>query len=546
MSLAAVVTLAVAGFVAVDNAGVLGKTSVDVNKSAIGAASVTTGTIVDGLEEEPANLNPILSPSETFSEIVDMSLYRNLFMVNPKNQLVPQMATVVPTVKNGGISKDGLVYTIHLDPKAKWSNGQPVTSKDVQITYELIMSPEVNAVSKLGWDDVKSFQIVNDKEFKITLKEPDAAFVQDALASVMPGIIPYSVFGKMNPKDVNTAKFNSDPTVTNGPYKFVSWTPGADIEVTANPYWDGPKPKTKNIDFKIIPDQNTLLTNAKSHSINVWYFDPVQDLDQIKAISGATVHVTKMPVFEMAVVNFKDPVMKDVKVRQAMEMAIDRQAIVQQLYKGNGVLLAADQSSMAWSSNPKLKPYPYDPAQAKQLLTQDGWKMGSDGYFQKNGKDLSITYITTSGNSTREATERLIMFWFKQVGIKMTIKNYPANEYFGSILPSGKGWDLAEFQDQDSSDPPAGPQELFTPTGSADYGSYNNPTVNKLFAEQAVETNAAKRTQMMQQIETIFHDDLPALWYYAPEEIDTSINMTGYVPNPWDVDTWNCYDWALK
>jgi peptide/nickel transport system substrate-binding protein len=505
-----------------------------------------SGTIVDGLFEEPGNLNPILGPDMTFSLIVDTSLYRNLFMVNPQNQLVPQMATEVPTVQNGGISADGLTYTFHLNPNAKWSNGDPFTSKDVQVTYNLITNSQVNAVSKLGWQDVQTFTIVNDHEFKVTLKKPDPAFIDDALSGSLPGILPASVFGSMNPKDVNTATFNHNPTVTNGPYKFVNWVPGASITVTANPYWMGPKPKTTTIQYKVIPDQNTLLTNVKAHAVNVWYFDPITELSQIQAVQGADVHLTPMPAFEMAVVNMRNPILQDVRVRQALELAIDRQAIVQQIYKGKATLLAADQGSMSWSSDPNLQPYPYDLAKAKQLMAAAGWKLGSDGYLQKNGQDFTLTYSTTAGNSVRAATERLIQYWFKQLGVKLIIKNYPANEYFGTVLPSGKGWDLGEFEFQDSTNPVSATEQLFTSTGAQNFGGFKNSTVDQLIKKVDVTTSQTQRQQMMQQVESIMHDQLPALWYYAPDEVDTTVNLSGYTPNPWSVDTWNVYDWQLK
>lgn len=516
------------------------------NSAGTSATSATGGPIIDGLFEEPGNLNPILGPDMTFSNIVESALYRNLFMVNPQNQLVPQMATEVPTVDNGGISKDGLTYTFHLDPNAKWSDGTPFTSKDVETTYKLITNSQVNAVSKLGWSSVKSFQIVSDTEFIVHLKQPDPAFIDDALAGSLPGIVPNSVFGNMDPKDVNTAAFNHAPTLSNGPYKFVSWVPGASITLTANPYWSGPKPKTKDIQFKIIPDQNTLLTNVKAHAINVWYFDPITDLSQIQAVSGAQVHLTPMPAFEMALVNFKNPILQDVRVRQALELGTDRGAIVNQVYKGKATPLAADQSAMSWSSNPNLQPYPYDPAQAKKLLAEAGWTMGSDGYLQKGGQTLSLTYATTAGNSVREATERLVQYWYKQLGIKLTIKNYPANEYFGTVLPSGNGWDLGEFEFLDSTNPVSATEEIFTSNGAQNFGSFKNSTIDQLIAKVDVTVDQTQRQQMMQQVESILHDQLPALWYYAPDEVDTTVNLSGYQPNPWSVDTWNVYDWALK
>ncbi|MCY0869002.1 MAG: peptide ABC transporter substrate-binding protein [Firmicutes bacterium] len=525
----------------------LAATMMGTGAPAVAASHATSqgGVIIDGLYEEPGNLNPILGPDETFSQIVQTSIFRNLLMATPNNVLVPDLATQVPTVANGGISKDGLVYTFHIKPSARWSNGQPVTSRDVWITWKLINNPKVNAVSKLGWDDIKVFDILNNKTFRITLRHPNGALLANAFSHNLPGILPYSVFGHMSPAAVNTASFNHDPSVSDGPFMFKSWVPGAAITVVRNPHWYGPKPKASEIVFKIIPNENTLLANAQAHAINVWYFDPIEDVPQLQQITGATVHFTSQPAFEMAVVNLRDPQLANLDVRKALEMAIDRQAIVNEIWKGHATLLAADQPATSWSNNPALTPYPYNPQAAAKLLAAAGWRKGKNGYLQKDGKTFHIVYATTAGNPYRSATERLVLYWLGQLGIQVTIHNYPANEYFGTVLPSGKGWDLGEFEYLDGPDPAFGPLELFTPSGSQDFGGYNNKTVNALFARQAVLSSEAERKPLLQQIETIFHNQLPALWYYSPQEIDTSIGITGYTPNAWSVDTWDCWNWAL-
>lgn len=502
------------------------------------------GTIVDGLYEEPANLNPILGPDQTFSNIVQTSMFRNLFYVNPHNQLMPDLATTVPTMQNGGISKNGLVYTFHLRPNARWSNGQPFTSKDVWITYKLILNPKVNAVSTLGWTDIAKFQTINAKTFRLTLKRPDGALLDNCFSGNLPGILPYSVFKNMAPQAVNTAAFNHNPTVSDGPFKFQSWNPGAAITVVRNPYWYGPKPKAAQIVFKIIPNENTLLANAQAHAVNVWYFDPIEDVSQIQAISGATLHFVAQPAWEMAVLNLRNPILQNVKVRQALELAINRPALVTDIWKGHATLIAADQPAVSWSYNPALKPYPYNPALAAKLLREAGWKMGADGYLHKGKQIFSLVYSTTAGNPYRAATERLVMFWLKQLGIQITIHNYPANEFFGSVLPSGKGWGLGEFQYGDGPDPSFGDVALFSNLGGQDFGHFNNSAVNQLLQRQAGLSTIAQRKPLLQKVETILHDQLPALWYYSPQLLATSINMTGYAPNPWGADTWNCWAWA--
>lgn len=513
------------------------------NSSSANASNVG-GTVVDGITEEPSNLNPILGPSMIYDNIVGTSMFRNLFILTPKGTLQPDIATTVPTVSNGGISKNGLTYTLHLRHDVKWSDGTKFTVKDVKETYELITNPQVNAVTRNGWDDVAQFKTIDNYDFQLTLKNPDPALLSTIFGTDQPGIIPYHIFKNISVKDVNTTAWNHDPIPSDGPFKFVSWQPGASITVARNPYWYGPKPKVDKLVFRIVPNEPTLLSSAQTGAINVWYYAPIEDYKLLQKMKGANVKVVVDPAWEGAVVNMTNPILQDVRVRQALEMGIDRKTLTSKIWYGLAPLLAADQSSVSWSYNPSLTPYPYDPAKAKKLLNEAGWTMGSDGYMQKNGKELSLVYSTTSGRPFRSTTERLIQSWFKNIGVKLTIKNYPANTFFGTVLPSGKGWDLAEFGNIDTGGDPAGtPSDSWTTNGPQNFGKYSNSKLDKLFSKQAILVSQAQRKPILQQVESTLHNDLPELWFYAPPEIDASFNMNGYQPNPWDVDTWNCWAW---
>ena len=513
--------------------------------SSTAASSSSGGTAIVGEFEEPDTLNPIAGPLMFFAQEVQQSLFANLFTLQPNGSLAPDLATVVPTTANGGISANGLTYTLHLRSDAKWTNGKPVTSEDVYVTYQLETNPKVKVASNLGWNDVASFKTISPTEFQITLKKPDQPFLATVFTQTQPGIVPASVFKGMSAAQVNASPYGHDPTVTDGPYKFVSWQPGAAITVTRNPLWFGTKPKIKTIVFKIIPSTNTLLTTAEANGLNVFAGVPIQNVPQVQKIAGSKLYYANSSLFEMIYTNQRNPILQDVRVRQALEMGINRAAIVKTLLGGRGTLLAADQSPASWGYDPNLKPWPYDPAQAAKLLTQAGWVMGSGGVRQKNGKPLSLVYSTTSGNTTREATQRLVQTWLGKIGVKITIHNYEAAALFGTILPSGQGWDLAEVAYNDQAANPASPQANFGTGGSFNWGKFSDPTLDHLYAEQATMTSQSQRQPVMFQIEKELHTQLPSLWLYSPQSIDSTFNMTGYQPNPWMQDTWNVQDWAL-
>ena len=499
-----------------------------------------SGVIVDGIFEEPNLLNPTQGPTMTFGGMVMTTMFANLYQITPAGHIVPFIATSLPKV-----SPNGLTYTFNLK-HTEWNNGTPFTAADVVATWHLIMSPGYIAASTVGWSDVKSitYPKSNPYTFTIQLKQPFPALVADCFGTDYPGIVPAQVFAHLTGKAANNAAYDHDPTITNGPFEFKSWTPGVSITVVPNPHWFGPAPKSKEIVFEVIPNDNALLADAQSHSINVYYFDSITQVKQLQAIPGAKVYFTTQPAWEGITLNEKNPFLRSVKVRQALQMAINTPVLIKDVWKGHALPAAADQPPDSFAHNPALKPWPYDPARSRQLLKQAGFKMGPGGYLEKGGKTFSLVYSTTSDNPWRALDQELIQVWFKAIGVKVTIKDYPANAYFGTVLPSEKGWDMGEFEYAEGYDPLAGMQPVYGTGGVNNYASYSNPTLDKLFAEAGVATSHAKEQSLLRQAEVIIHNQLPQLFLYSPQEIDTSIDMTGYVPNPYMIDTWNCWQWA--
>lgn len=509
---------------------------------------VNKNVIVDAISEEPANLNPVLGPGMTFSDMVDTALYQNLFNILPSGKLVPQLATKVPSVSNGGISKNGLVYTVYLHKGIKWSNGKPFTAADVITTWKVLVNPKVNAVTTLGYTDITSVKAINKYEVQFTLKKPYAPFLT-LWAGCFPAIIPSSVFAKMPASKINTSPWNHKPTAFLGPYMLKSWQSGNAITLVRNPSYWGPKAKTKEIIFKVIPNQNSIFAAMKAHEVNVWYFDPINMLQQIKALPGVTVYLTPAPAWEHVVLNEKtQPAFKNVYVRQALQYAINRKALVQKLWQGQAQLITSAQPPASWASDSNLKPYPYSPSKAKALLKKAGYTMGSNGYLQKNGKTFHVVYSTTSGNPWRKATEQVVQQELKAVGIQMTVKNYDPTTFFGTIVHNGT-FQMAEYMSGNGVDPSAIESNFlgsqFAPKGH-NASFWNDPTFNKLASQAQSTPSQSARKKLFYQMDKIQAQQMPNLFYYSPKEFDSSYNITGYKPNPWTVDTWNIGSWQVK
>lgn len=516
--------------------------------SAMGAtvkkpAAAARGVVTDGLFEEPDNLNPTLGPGETYSIMVESTMFQNLFETLPNGKIVPNIATQVPTMANGGISKNGLDYTFTLK-HTEWNNGKPFTAADVVATWKLITSPGYIPLNNQGWTDIQAIHVMNPYKFQIVLKAPFEPLVADCFASEDPGIVPAQVFGHLTGKEAASATYNHNPTITNGPFEFKSWVPGTAITVVPNPHWFGPKVKAKELVFQIVPNDNTLMADLESGAVNVFWFVPIEDVKTLQSHPGVHVDEYPLPAWESAIVNFRDPFLRSLKVRQALEMAIDRPALIKQVWGGHATAIAADQSSLSWANNPALKPLPYDPTKAKQLLAQAGFKMGSNGYLEKGGKEFTLVYSSTAGDPFRSLDEQLIQYWWKQIGVNVKIQNLPANAFFGTLLPAGKPWDLAEDENLDGIDPASSMVSTYQSTSIENFGKFSNPALDKLLAQQASQLTKAQRQATLRKAEAIIAKQLPELFLYSPDMIAATNGITGYDPNPYTVDTWNSWAWA--
>ena len=192
-------------------------------------------------------------------------LFAKLVTLDSHHQHVADLAADVPTTANGGISNDGLTITYHLRKDAKWTDGQPVTSADVKYTFEQIMNPANNVVSRHGYDMIRS------------LDTPDPSTVVLHMKQIFPPIIDFFFGESDEPYDVlpahalanhsgnfNTMPFNAEPNVTDGPYKFARWIRGDRIVLTANDSYFGGAPKIKELQIKLITDANTTVAQLRT------------------------------------------------------------------------------------------------------------------------------------------------------------------------------------------------------------------------------------------------------------------------------------------
>ena len=513
---------------------------------------VIPGTLRYADIEEPIGLNPLLR-LQAIGTDVDMFIFGLFFNLDDKVHYVPELATVVPTQQNGGISKDGLTITYHLRHGVKWQDGAPFTSHDVVFTVSAILNPKNNLQSRNGWDQIKNVEAVGPYEVRFHLKRiyaPAVAsfFSEGGLYPILPAHLLEQY------PDLNRVPFNTNPVGT-GPFKLVRWVHGDHLELAANPlYWRGP-PKLQHIIFKVIPKETTIVVQLRTHEIDAWFRAPSNLYNEVKSLEpDYRVQLEPSFVYSHMDLNLKNPLFQDVRVRRAIHYAMNMQDIIDKVTHGVQLPADAEEPPISWAFNPHVMHYPFDPAQARALLTQAGWSPGPDGIMTKDGKRLSFNISAAAGGATGEATEQIVQQQLKAVGIEAKIKNYPAELLFapgqdGGILQSGK-YD-AGFYSWVASDDPDGEVSLyscdqFAPSGQNDMFWCDRTLTNALLAARATYDMAErKRDYGIAQAEVASQSATIVMWFQRQIYV-TSTHFHGYIPAPATTSNWNTWEWSVE
>ncbi|MBV9403454.1 MAG: hypothetical protein JO018_06960, partial [Candidatus Eremiobacteraeota bacterium] len=294
---------------------IAGCTKVGTQTSGVHNPGTIPGEVRIAIQSEPINLNPILA-SNTTDGMVDALMFDFLVTADPKGNPLPDLANPVPTLQNGGISKDGLTITYHLRKNVKWSDGAPFTSKDVKFSWQAVVNPQNNTTSRRGYDLVRSIDTPDPYTVVVHMKQRFAPIVNTLFAeSDNPiWVVPEHILGKY--PDINRVPFNNQPVGT-GPYKLAEWVKGDHITVVRNDNYFLGRPKLDKIVVHVIPDENTTINELKTHDID-WMFQASPDTcKETKNLPGVNVFYNNVDGYESVLLNLKHPPLDNPLVRKA-------------------------------------------------------------------------------------------------------------------------------------------------------------------------------------------------------------------------------------
>ena len=459
---------------------------------------LSASTLNLSMSSSPSRLNPILANDSASSEISDW-LFNGLFKYDKNGNHTVDLAQSyefeTPTK-----------LIVKLKNNVLWHDGVKFTSKDVVFTYEKIIDPKVFNSIKSNFQEVQSVKAIDDFTLEIIYKQP----YFKAIETWMVGILPYHLL--KDEENLMTSSFNKNPIGT-GSYKLKEFKTAQDIELIANEnYFEG-IPKIDKILYQFLPDPNTSFLYLKQKKLDIGGLTPIQIDRQIDDDFKNKFTIIQKPSFAYTYLGFNlnNEKFKDLRIRQALSLAIDRQELVDILFFGYGKICNGPFLPDSFAYNEKIKPITQNIEKAKELLKELGYDENNPFTFE---------VVTNTGNDTRINTAQILQYQLEKVGVKMTIRVMEWQAFLNTVVHPKKfdavilGWSLGLMPDayplwHSSSDK----------LGGFNLVSYKNEKVDKLIEDGINTINREELGKIYKEIFKIISDDLPYLFLYIPDGI---------------------------
>lgn len=442
--------------------------------------------LVYGAEFEYGKVNPLLGTTN-----VDNMIFSGLTKFDENNIIVPDLAL------NWDAGNDGLEYTFYLRQDVTWHDGQPFTAEDVKFSIGKVMDPNTNTSLQQEFEQIESVQVIDKYTVKVTLKKP----FPPLLEKLSVGMIPKHL---LEGKDINTADFNSNPVGT-GPFKFQEWKEGSAFTVIANDSYYGGRPKLDKVIFKFLPDPNVRLVQLETGEIDLAFLEPDQ-LARTEKMEHVKLYQVPTADYRVMMYNMREPLWQDVRVRQALNYAVNRELIVDGVLLGKGKA-AYGPLQLNWANNPDVKKYNYNLDKAKSLLAEAGWTPGSDGILTKDGIRFSFKLTCPITDPVRVAIANAMATDFKNLGIEVT--------------PEPLDWSVIKIDQTQAFvlgwgspfDPDDHTYKLFTSgvigQGYNNLGAYKNAEVDELLELARTTSDKEQRKKYYDEFQKVLAEDPP-------------------------------------
>jgi peptide/nickel transport system substrate-binding protein len=543
--LALVASFAISGCTKVGDANSVGGRS--------GNAFTHPGEFTYAENQDAKSLNPMLSSNVATGDL-SYFLFSYAVRYDEKARPVPDALREIPTIQNGDVSKDGLTLVYKLRPDISWHDGVKMTCADLAFTWKAVLNPANNDITHDGYRDIASIDCSNPLVAVVHMKKPYAPFLQQLWGvNGNAPILPAHLLAKYNDAkgSFNTAPYQSAP-VGSGPFAFVRWDRGQDVVLKAfDGYYLG-KPKLRRVTFRILPDDSTLVAQLKTHEIDMAMHVGANVFPEARNIPGTVAIAPPTFIFDHIDFNLKKPIFADVRLRRALEMGVDRAAILDKIAHGFGDLSPVpDSPKISADFDSRVTALPYDPAKARAALDALGWKPGPDGVRVRDGQRLAFEFATQTESVTGRAIEAFVQRGWHDLGADVSVKNQPTAQFFDNttngVLQGGK-YDVAEFAWSAAADPDD--SAIYSGKNAAPSGQnalyWNDPLANKAMDDGLATVDPAKRKAASFVEQERFSADVPSIvLYFRRDGIVYNSDLRGFTASPVISPFWNPQNYSI-
>ncbi len=492
------------------------------------------------LTGEPRTLNPISVDSDMSSRyIYSRHIHETLFYYDYDYdgvKLIPVLA------ESMDVSDGGLEITVKLKEKIWFSDGVPVTSDDVIFTYKTIMDPGIDAEDIRGYySNIKDVIKVDNRTVKFVFNE---VFWKTLESIGIFDVLPEHIYKYSNPDEFN--KRISNP-VGSGPYLFEKWDVGQQVVLCKNENYWGKKPQIERLVFKFITNNAAALQALRSH-----------DIDYMEATSAQYDEFSKDPEFkkDFKVLAYWEPsggfsyigwnqareLFKERKVRLALTMGMNRESISLNIHKGHSKVTSGPFYINGKQNNPDIKPWPYDPEKAKELLSEAGWvDSNKNGIRDRNGREFRFKLSYPSGSPTTEQIIKALKDDLSRIGVDLIPDPVEWSIFINKMHDKDIDAALSGWAGTIESDP----FQLFhsSQTDGSNYFSIINPELDNLIVKARKTLEPEKRYELYHKFHQLVHEEQPYTFLFTRQTFafvdnrfeDVKIHTLGVIPFEWYV-----------
>ncbi len=509
------------------------------------ATGPSNDLLIVGYDREPDTMNRYATH---ILEDIESCIVEGLVTNDEKMNVVPVLAADIPTLANGGVKlrpDGGMDVTWKLRPGVTWHDGHPHTSADVKFTVDAINKGDWKPESTDGFDRIASVDTPDSLTAVVHYKEVYAPYQMQFFRGTLPKHV-------LEGRDIDKAgDYNRNPLGT-GPYRLVEWKTGEYILLERIPnYWRGPEfPKIKRILFRFVTNTTTRINQLKAGELHVVALVPWDKVRELSNAPSLRLNRVLGNGYEHVTLNEKHfPPFADVRVRKALAYAVDRELIVKTILDGLVTPVDGPIQPLSWAYEPNVVKYGHDPARAKALLDEAGWKVAAraDGIRVKDRQVLSFTLITQAGFAIRENVAQAIQKQLKDVGVDAKVKLIDGTSISG-VWFSGD-FDAMLHWWQSGADPEI---TLFfaadrSPPAGRNINYLKDSSLTVLLYASDREIDQAKRRELLRRAQIRVAELAPEIPLYNTSKIDAvPARLQNFKGNPTNAGPfWNVHEWEV-